>query len=275
MSQKGLEVAFICARFDKPDLILQRIAARNNIPFFTSRNINSPEFIARLQGLSCDLFVSMSFDQIFKKELFKKPRLGTINCHAGKLPFYRGRNVLNWALINDESEFGVTVHYVDEGIDTGDIIVQECFPISEQDTYKTLLDRAYSGCAALLNRAVYEILAGKIVRTAQSEIHQHGFYCVARSEGDERINWNQPSRAIFNFVRAICPPGPSAKSFIAGEEILIHRVRFLPDAPIYIGIPGSILAKDSGGFLVKTSDSFVRVEEWQSRSSIRVGNRLV
>ena len=60
------------------------------------------------------------------------PPLKTINCHAGKLPFYRGRNILNWVLINDEREFGITVHYVDEGIDTGDIILQRVFPITDK-----------------------------------------------------------------------------------------------------------------------------------------------
>jgi methionyl-tRNA formyltransferase len=65
----------------------------------------------------------MSFNQIFKSEIINLPRLKTINCHAGKLPFYRSRNILNWVLINDEKEFGITVHYVDEGIDTGDIIL--------------------------------------------------------------------------------------------------------------------------------------------------------
>ena len=70
------------------------------------------------------------------------PKYGAINCHAGKLPDYRGRNILNWALINDEKEFGITVHFIDEGIDTGDIILQESFEIKDSDNYKSLLDLA-------------------------------------------------------------------------------------------------------------------------------------
>ena len=66
-----------------------------------------------------------------------------------KLPFYKGRNILNWVLINDEKEFGITVHYVDEGIDTGDIILQETFPIIDSDDYSTLLDKAYEECPRL------------------------------------------------------------------------------------------------------------------------------
>ena len=92
----------------------------------------------------------MSFNQIFKKEIINLPLLKTINCHAGKLPFYRGRNILNWVLINDEKEFGVTVHYMDEGIDTGDIIMQDSFSISGLDDYSTLLLRSYEACAACI-----------------------------------------------------------------------------------------------------------------------------
>ena len=73
----------------------------------------------------------MSFNQIFRKDIINLTPIGIINCHAGKLPFYRGRNILNWVLINDEKEFGITVHFVDEGIDTGDIILQKTFPITD------------------------------------------------------------------------------------------------------------------------------------------------
>lgn len=274
IQREDLELAFICARFENPDLVLRKIATKNSIPFLIHRNVNSSEFLVSIKHLNCDLFVSMSFNQIFKKEIIEMPSLGTINCHAGKLPFYRGRNILNWALINDETEFGITVHYVDSGVDTGDIIIQECFPITDQDNYRTLLERAYVGCAELLDRAISEIISGKVVRKPQAGIHPLGFYCVARGEDDERIDWKQTSRRIFNFVRAICPPGPCARCFIGDQEIRIRRVRFLSDAPNYIGIPGSILAKNSDGFLVKTLDSYVCVDDWESNSKIRVGDRL-
>lgn len=274
LERQNLSVAFICARFDAPDPALEEIARKNKIPFLFHKNINSPDFLSGIETFNCDLFVSMSFNQIFKKETIEKPPLGTINCHAGKLPFYRGRNVLNWALINDESDFGITVHYLDSGIDTGDIILQECFPITDSDNYSTLLDRAYEGCADLLDRAIGEILSGKVVRQPQANIHPLGFYCTSRGEGDERINWQQTSRSIFNFVRAICPPGPSARCFLGDEEIRINCVEFLADAHSYIGIPGAVLAKDGDSFLVKTLDSFIRVVDWKANTKIRVGDRL-
>ena len=149
-----LQVGFVCARNDRPDPILKVKSEENNIDFITHPKINSDEFIYKLNNYNCDLFVSMSFNQIFRKQVFNLPPLKTINCHAGKLPFYRGRNVLNWALINDEIEFGITVHFVDEGIDTGDIIKQECYPITDGDDYQSLLFRAYEGCANILYKAI-------------------------------------------------------------------------------------------------------------------------
>jgi methionyl-tRNA formyltransferase len=200
--------------------------------------------------------------------------MGIINCHAGKLPFYRGRNILNWVLINDEREFGITTHYVDEGIDTGDIIRQKCFSISDQDDYSTLLKIAHLECGNILNDSISDILSGSLKRLKQKNVHSLGSYCSIRISGDEILDWNQSSREVFNFVRAICFPGPVARSFKDRSEVFIYKSQYLPEASKFIGIPGTILAKDSAGLLVKTLDSFIRIIEWSSESKLRVGDRL-
>ena len=88
-----LEIAFICARYGRPDEYLRERALEANIDFLIDKDVNSVAFIDRLSNYNADLFVSMSFDQILRQQLYSLPKLGTINCHAGKLPFYRGRNV--------------------------------------------------------------------------------------------------------------------------------------------------------------------------------------
>ena len=274
IQKKKLSISFVCARFDNNDEVLKEYAHSHNIPFFSHKNINDQEFLEKEDVKSCDLFVSMSFNQIFRKCTFQFPRLGTINCHAGNLPFYRGRNILNWALINDESEFGITVHYVDEGIDTGDIIKQATFQITDDDDYATLLEKAYLGCADLLSKTVDDFLVGEISRIPQSNISNHGLYCCGRKEGDEIINWNSSSREIFNFVRSITTPGPLARSFISDEEVKIIKTELIEGAPSYIGIPGSILAKEGTSFLIKTNDSYIRLLDWKSSIKLKVGGRL-
>lgn len=275
VEDKTLEIVFICARFDTPDPKLQLESERLGIHFITHRNINSDEFRDFLKDSCCDIFVSMSFNQIFKRETFCIPHHKTINCHAGKLPFYRGRNILNWALINDEKEFGVTVHYIDDGIDTGDIIIQECFPISESDDYATLLGRSYAYCADILIKAIKAIQSGNAKRIEQEKIHPVGFYCPQRKDGDEKLNWSLSSREIFNFIRAICKPGPEARTSVNGIEVRINRAELICEAPIYKAIPGAVLKKEGDHLIVKTGDTFIKITEWASNAKIKTGDRLL
>ena len=188
------DIRFIVPRTDTLDVTLFNFSKKYNIDYFKLKNVNSITSINKISDYDCDVLVSMSFNQIFRKEIINLTRIGIINCHAGKLPFYRGRNILNWVLINDEKEFGITVHFVDEGIDTGDIILQETFPITDKDNYRTLLDISYSSCANILYKSLVQVFEGKSKRIVQKSIHPVGFYCGMRGEGDEIIDWNNTSR---------------------------------------------------------------------------------
>lgn len=203
VADKSLGVAFICARHESPDALLKAMATDLCIPYVTFKDVNTHEAIAYFKEKDCDLFVSMSFNQIFKRELASLPHKKTINCHAGKLPYYRGRNVLNWVLINDEREFGITLHYIDESIDTGDIIVQRCFPIEDSDDYQTLLNRCYVLCADILIEGIKLIQFGKQEPKSQTSVHPVGFYCPRRRLGDEKIDWSWSSRDVFNYARPL------------------------------------------------------------------------
>lgn len=274
IADSTIEILFLTVRYDKRDELLLQMAKNKGIPIELSRNINSQEFIEQISKYQADLFVSMSFNQIFKTQMINLPKYKTINCHAGKLPFYRGRNILNWALINDEKEFGITVHYVDEGIDTGDIIVQETYPITDEDNYGTLLARAYEGCADVLYRAIKMIQNNEVERIRQQDIDPIGTYCGMRQSGDEIIDWNQSSREIFNFIRAICTPGPQATSWINGKQIRINKARMIPGSHVYKNIAGQVLGKTGEGFLIKTGDTMLEIIEYTYEGKVRVGDRL-
>ena len=203
-----------------------------------------------------------------KKAMIESPPLGFINCHAGALPFYRGRNPLNWALINDESYFGITVHYVDEGIDTGDIIVQHKVRIEEHDDYASLLDKAFIKCSEVLVEAVENIAQDNVKRIKQSDIHPYGFYCGMRRLGDEAIDWQLPARRIYNLVRAISLPGPSARTILNNKEVAIIKSQFLEGSPDYICTPGEVVGRDAQGIYVKTGDSVLKVIEVANVTSL-------
>lgn len=274
INDDDIKISFICVRHDTQDETLQQYAQRYSIEYLKHENINSEQFLSIVSKYNCDLFVSMSFNQIFKTEIINLTKYKTINCHAGMLPFYRGRNILNWALINDEKEFGITVHYVDEGIDTGDIILQRGYAITDNDNYQTLLERAYVDCADILYDAIIMFKEGTVKAKKQVEIHPVGFYCSQRKVGDEILNWNQTSREIFNFVRSICHPGPRARAIINDNEMKINQIQLIHDAPEYKCIVGAILNKDTEGFFVKTKDSFIKVTEFEYDGKIKVGDRF-
>lgn len=274
IADESLEIAFLSVRYDKRDEELEKRAREYGIPLETTRNINEKEYVEKMKQYDVDLFVSMSFDQIFKREMINLPRYKTINCHAGKLPFYRGRNILNWVLINDEKEFGVTAHYVDEGIDTGDIILQEVYSITDEDSYATLLSRAHDKCADVLYRAIKMIQNDEVKRVKQCDIDPVGMYCGTRGEGDEMIDWNQTSREIFNFIRAISKPGPQATSWINGNKICINKARMVPGAHCYKNNNGQIIGKTEEGFLIKTGDTVLEIIEYTYDGKIKIGDRL-
>tara|TARA_B110000971_G_scaffold213919_1_gene245365 strand:+ start:142 stop:1035 length:894 start_codon:yes stop_codon:yes gene_type:complete len=265
-------IRFIVPRNDTKDATLFNFSKKYNIDYLKFENVNSEESLKVIKDYGCELLVSMSFNQIFRKEIIDLTRIGIINCHAGKLPFYRGRNILNWALINDEKEFGITVHFVDEGIDTGDIILQETFKISDEDNYDSLLEISYKSCPSVLFEALVKIAEKNYKRIDQRTIHPVGFYCGMRSDGDEIINWNDNSRNIFNFIRAISKPGPIARTYNNNIEITINNSSFIKDAPNYIGTTGQILSKTKIGYLVKTKDSFIEI--FDIKGKLKVGDKL-
>jgi len=267
-------VGFICVRFKTKDQVLKNFCFKYNIAYLKTKDINSKDFIKKIAKYKCNLFVSMSFNQIFNKEVFNLPDLKTINCHAGKLPFYRGRSILNWAIINDEKDFGITVHYVDEGIDTGGIILQKLYPITDSDDYSTLLKVAHKECAKVLYSAINLIKNQNFIVTKQTDIDSTGFYCRRRKSGDEILDWSQSSREIFNFIRAICKPGPMSSSFINGNEIKINKVKVMKNLFGSNSELGVIIKIDNEGFYVKTSDNVVKVIEYEYDDIIIIGDKL-
>lgn len=253
------EIAFIVVRYDSDDSILAEYAQRLNVPLLKHKNVNSVEFLNYIKGFNIDINVSMSFNQILKSDIINLAPKGFINCHAGALPFYRGRNILNWVLINGEKEFGVTVHYVDEGIDTGDIILQKIQDIASTDRYGDLLTKAYGLCADTLYEALCQIESGNAKRIPQKAIHPTGFYCSRRVPGDETIDWTWSSERIFNFIRGIAIPGPGARTCLSGKELIIDKGFLIPNMPCYIDKPGNIVGKSKEGIVVKTGTNAIRI----------------
>jgi len=259
---EGYEICFITPRFDTQDPVLKDWAEKLDVPFLISENVNDPEFIKLLHEYNPDLLISMSFNQILRSDIINFAPLGFINCHAGKLPFYRGRNPLNWAIINDEKSIGVTVHFIDEGIDTGDIVTQLEVPILESDNYGTLLDKTIDACPKALLDAVTKLNSGDYERIIQTDIDPIGTYFGRRVVGDEVIDWKLSSRRLHNFIRAITIPGPCARTTLPnGDELAIVESTEIKGAPSYIATTGEVIGRCEDGVVLKTSDTTLLVKK--------------
>lgn len=278
----GHEIAFITPRYETQDPVLKEISDYHNIEWALSDNVNKPDFLDYAQKLSCDLFVSMSFNQIIQKDLTKATPNGFINCHAGALPYYKGRNPINWAIINGEEYIGITAHYIDDGIDTGKIIQQDFIRVHKKDDYGTLLDKGFSQCAETLSRAVHKIVSESPNPINQKEIHSTGFYCTKRIEGDEYIDWNKSTKDIHNFIRAITRPAPGARTRSRTHDLIILKSSLPENNLNYIATPGEIVGSDFNNWHVKTGDSILLLDknniEWSSGSQdpvkLKIGDRI-
>lgn len=256
------QILGIVLRTSPTDPGLAQAAREFNLPVFSPPKVNASTFLDLIRRLSPELNLSVSYDQIIRRDLFEMAPLGFVNFHAGKLPLYRGRNVLNWALINGEEEIGITGHFIDDGIDTGDIIIQATVPILWEDTYAEVLQKVTNRIPQVVADAVRLLSSGTIAAIPQR--HLVGSYFPARKPGDEWIDWQGNSRNIYNKIRAITRPGPGARTVIGENEVVLWKAHYEPDWPRYIANPGQVVGKGPRqGALVKTSDSFVEVMEIQ------------
>jgi methionyl-tRNA formyltransferase len=186
--------------------------------------------------------------------------------------------VINWAIINGEREIGMTAHFVDDGIDTGDIILQRTLPIEWTDTYGDALRRVVEAFPDLVIDAVALITSGQPKRIQQAD--HPGTYFPNREEGDEWLDWSDSSFNLHNKIRAITRPGPGARTLLGNKVVRVWRAFYDPSWPRYIATPGQIVGRRDNGVLVKTGDSTIMLQEIQidtdtsETPSWRIGTRL-
>jgi methionyl-tRNA formyltransferase len=262
LAQEHIELAGLVTRTKPTDPALLDMAKKMGIPVLQPIRVNEPDFIDQVTDIKPDLNLSVSYDQILRREILTTAPLGFINFHAGRLPNYRGRNVINWAIINNEKEIGITGHYVDEGIDTGDIIAQHTIPIEWTDTYGTILEKVINAIPDLVMETVLLIIKGEVHPHSQEK--SVGTYFARREEGDEWLDWSDSSLDLYNKIRAITIPGPGARTFIGDKVVTIWSAVYDPKWPKYIANNGQIVGKRPGeGVLIKTGDSTLLLKKIQ------------
>lgn len=281
LHDRGHDLVGVVQRTRPTDDELAGMARKLGLPLFQPLKCNSSEFLTVIRELAPDLNLSVSYDQILRRAIIDSAPLGFVNFHAGMLPWYRGRSVINWAIINGESEIGLTGHFVDEGIDTGDIILQRSFPIAWTDTYKEVLEQMVGAFPGLVADTVDLLALGDYERRPQA--HLPGSYFPRRGPGDEWLDWHDGSRNLYNKIRALAAPAPGARTLFGKRQLIIWRARFDPDWPCYIATPGQVVGIEiDGSVRVKTGDSTIVLEQLavgepqagESPPKLRIGDRL-
>ncbi len=231
---------------------VKRAAAALGLPVFQPRSINRPESLEHLRGLAPDLIVVAAFGQLLKRQVLELPRYGCINIHASLLPKYRGAAPIQWAIIRGERWTGVTTMIMDEGMDTGPILLQRAVRIGEDETAGELAARLAELGAELVVETVEGYLRGKIRPKPQPA---EGTLAPKITEEHTRVNWTADARAIHNLVRGLAP-SPGAYTTFRGKRVKLRRTRPLSEAPG--AAPGEILPHRKR-LLVATGDGVLEI----------------
>ena len=230
---------------------IKDFALANNLKIYQPKNFKDSILIKEIKDMQPDLIVVVAYGKILPKEIIDIPKYGVINLHSSLLPRFRGAAPINAAIINGDEKSGVSIMYVEEELDAGDVILQEETEISDEDTFLSLHNRLKDIGADLLLEAIELIEKGK-VKAQKQDKNLVTFVKPFRKE-DCKIDWTKTSREIFNFIRGMNPV-PTAFSNLNGTIIKIYETKI--NDKIYNNTScGEIVEYLKGkGIVVKTAD---------------------
>ena len=231
---------------------VKSVAIENNIPIFQPQKIK--EFYEPLQNLNIDLIVTCAYGQIIPKKVLDIPKYGCVNVHASLLPKYRGSAPIQWCLFNGDEKTGVTIMYMDEGMDSGDIIKLKEIPITNDDNVGTLHDKLSILGTDLLQEVLPSIFDGTAPRIKQSV--DYTLAPMIKRE-DERIDFNLSGKEIIGRIKGL-NPWPLANVIINNQEIKILEAEFLKSN---ITKPGIIKELDKKNLGITCRDGIIYLKK--------------
>lgn len=244
---------------------VKQYAVAKGITVLQPLKLKDPIFIEELKSLSADLQVVVAF-RMLPTIVWDMPSKGTINLHASLLPQYRGAAPINHAIINGETESGVTTFFLKHEIDTGDVIFSERVPIGDNETAGELHDKLMDVGAGLLVKTVTAIASGDFKEEPQPE-HEELKHAPKIFKDDCAINWNQPAKTVFNMIRGLSPY-PTAYTKLNDKTLKIFRAELEDNEP---GIAAGGFLTDGKSFLkFATKDGFIRLLDIQYEGKKRM-----
>jgi len=269
--KNGFNVACVVTVPDKPQgrglklsqSEVKKYALEHNLPILQPEKLKDEKFIKYLEELSPDIIVVVAF-RILPREVYSLAKLGAFNLHASLLPKYRGAAPINWAIINGETKTGVTTFFLDDKVDTGNIIFQEEVDINSDETAGDLHDKLMQIGANLVLKTVHAILNNNAPRIQQSDLKATPALKIFKEHC--KIDWNNPMEKIHNLIRGLSPY-PAAFTTYKGKIIKIYKSE-KTNTKVDL-LPGSVLVTKEDLF-VACNDSYLKIIELQLEGKKRL-----
>ena len=274
--QAGHEVTAVVTQPDKPKgrsgqmqfPPVKECAVKYNIPVFQPVKVKEPEAVAELRNYEADIYVVAAFGQILTKEILDMPRFGCVNIHASLLPKYRGAAPIQQAIIDGETETGVTIQQMNEGIDTGDILSTVIVPIDKKETAESLFVKLEQAGAQLIVDTLAKIEKGEITPVPQDESKASYVRMMKKTLG--KIDWNKEAVVIERLVRGL-NSWPSAYTFFEGKSLKLWNCDVIEE--ICTEAPGTIVRVNKDSIDVATGNGVLRILELQLEGKKRMDTK--
>ena len=270
----GYDVQAVFTHTDAPNenqffSSVARQGAELNLPVYAPEDVNHPLWVDRIRALQPDVIFSFYYRNMLSEEILSLAPRGGFNLHGSLLPRYRGRAPVNWALLNGETETGVTLHKMVKRPDAGDIVGQRKVAIAADDTALKLHAKVRDAAKALLTDVLPEMKAGKITLTPQDE--SQASYFGRRTAADGEIHWHKSATEINNLIRAVTEPYPGAFSYLGQRKLTVWRARPLDTQ--HDKQPGTVLSSDP--LTIACGEGALEILAGQSENGLYVqGSRL-
>lgn len=266
----GYNVAGIITMPDKPAgrghkiqySPVKQYALGQNLPLLQPQNLKDESFIQSLRDWKADLQIVVAF-RMLPEVVWNMPRLGTFNLHASLLPQYRGAAPINWAVINGDTETGITTFFLKHEIDTGEVIRQQRVPIADTDNVEVVYDKLMMLGGKLVVETVDDILNDRVKPMPQEEMAVAGELRPAPKIFKEtcRIDWNRPVKKIYDFVRGLSPYPGAWTELISpeGETVVLKIFESEKNVEKHGLIPGTIVTDGKKTIKIAVPDGFLSI----------------
>jgi methionyl-tRNA formyltransferase len=248
---------------------IKKLAKAADIPILQPERIKGNDFSSILKKYEPDLIVLIAYGNILPTDIINLAPLGTINVHGSLLPKYRGAAPIQWALINNETETGITIMQMDEGIDTGDILLQEKILIEPADTTGTMSVKLAELGGEALVKALDLLRLDKLIPIKQDDSLASLAPLLKKENG--LVDWAQPAEQISCLIRGL-DPWPSAYTILSGKRLRLFSPQAVVNSSCQNTFTGSgvVCRADRSGLLVTTGDGCLLIKEIQAEGGRRM-----